>query len=351
MPGSLAASSEPAAEQAAQSALADGGGCIDALIAGFFGAAGAHAGVLLSPAVAMVAGVGVGPRCLDGRSLQPGLGIRRPRGILPGEDAPGGAWVAVPRTVAMMTLLHAYGAHLPFGTLVRPGVAGAKKLGASRRATLLEGVQRQGASALRTADPQRRLLRIGGPAAGGLLTESDLQQAMPGDATVRWAPLDAELRYACPPWQDSPPPGTAGADECAANEPAARRAEVIVAADQRGVAGVLSYCPEQATGLELPDLELELPRDAAPVRRGVPRVTPGTPRPTSCPIALLHRPQEGWFAVVGLSAAPEIEPAVLAAPQTSLQHRLEAVATACAATDGLAASVQRGRTATYRASG
>ena len=94
MSASLACSSDPAAEQAAQAALADGGGSIDAVIAGFFGAAGADPAVLLCPAVALLSGVGMGARCLDGRMVQPGRGVPRPRGFVAADEIPAGATVA-----------------------------------------------------------------------------------------------------------------------------------------------------------------------------------------------------------------------------------------------------------------
>ena len=47
MPTGLVASSDTAAEQAAGQAIADGGNAIDAVIAGFLGAAGARDGVLV----------------------------------------------------------------------------------------------------------------------------------------------------------------------------------------------------------------------------------------------------------------------------------------------------------------
>jgi len=52
--GARAAASEGTASEAAQAVLDAGGGAIDAIIAGFFAAAGAHPGVLLGPAVALV---------------------------------------------------------------------------------------------------------------------------------------------------------------------------------------------------------------------------------------------------------------------------------------------------------
>ena len=60
------------AEEAAQHILAEAGTAADALIAGFFAAAGARPGVLFSPVQTLIAGPGVGARAFDGRARQPG---------------------------------------------------------------------------------------------------------------------------------------------------------------------------------------------------------------------------------------------------------------------------------------
>ena len=61
----------------------------------------------------------------------------------------------------------------------------------------------------------------------------------------------------------------------------------------------------------MPGLELSLGRDAVPVRRGVPRLAPGTPLPAPAPMAIAV--QSGGFAVaLGLLGRPEVVPASVA---------------------------------------
>ncbi|HET9960276.1 MAG TPA: hypothetical protein VFQ61_37555, partial [Polyangiaceae bacterium] len=90
------AASDSIAEQAATERLAAGGSAVTAVLAGFFAVAGARPGVLLGPMSILVAGVGQGARAFDGRVRQPGLGAKRPRGILDGSEVPEAAQVAVP---------------------------------------------------------------------------------------------------------------------------------------------------------------------------------------------------------------------------------------------------------------
>jgi gamma-glutamyltranspeptidase/glutathione hydrolase len=74
-------------QEAARAELVQSKSAVAAVAAGFFAAAGRHPGVLLAPLTLLVAGVGAGGRAFDGRLRQPGLGVKRPRGLLPGESA------------------------------------------------------------------------------------------------------------------------------------------------------------------------------------------------------------------------------------------------------------------------
>ena len=145
----LVAASDPEVEEVAQAVAVDGGSCIDVVVVGFFVVAGADAAVLLGPAVAIFGGVGMSARCLDGRALQPGRGVARPRGVLADQPVPPGSFGATPRTVPTVALLHSYGATRTLAQLVRPGIRRAKGCGASRRAALLETIARHGAGAYR----------------------------------------------------------------------------------------------------------------------------------------------------------------------------------------------------------
>jgi gamma-glutamyltranspeptidase/glutathione hydrolase len=266
-----ALATDPAAQKAAALTLEAHGTATDALIAGFFAAAGARAGVLLAPVQMLTAGPGVGPRAYDGRARQPGRGIPRPRGYLTEQDVPGAARVAAPCSIAMLALAHAGDATLAFSRLVRRGVETAESAGSSARASALRRIAAKGAAAL--AELARPLVAVAGRAEGGALTAEDLALVRPASARPAVA-CDAKPGRALyvVPW-DAPP------DEH-------RRQEIIVAGDARGVLGVLSYAPDD-DGVPIPDLDLLAPRDAAAVRRGVPRLRPGQPLACPGPIALL----------------------------------------------------------------
>lgn len=287
IPGAAATASDVTAAEAAQAVLDAGGSAADALVAGFLAAAGAHPGVLLAPAVALVAGVGVGARAFDGRAAQPGRGAPRPRGFVDAGSVLDAARVAVPRAVPMLILLHGYQGRARLRELARGGVAAAEGAGATKRAALLRQIGDSGIVALRGREIERALLAAGGSVAGGLLTAEDLLEARPGEAealTAREAASVEDVGVVLrSPWP-------AGAE--------ALPAEVIVTCDGRGVIGALAYTPADS-GVAVPELELTLGRDAVPVRRGIPRVSPGTPLPTAAPIAILQR-AGGFAAAVGL---------------------------------------------------
>jgi len=292
--GASTAASDVAAQSAAAAALDAGFSAVDAVIAGFFGAAGAHAGVLLAPAIALVAGTGVGARVFDGRAAQPGRGAARPRGFVDEASIPPAAHVAAPRSLGMLVLLHSYRGRASLSQLVRAGVAAAEKEGEKVRAGLLRKVGAAGVLALRSDDVVRALVAAGGPVAGGILTEQDLREALPAEEESRTTELEGGVQVVTPPFE--PPEGIS-------------EAEVIVACDGRGVLAALSYVPAHA-GIPVPELGLLLGRDAVPVRRGVTRVSPGTTLPVAAPIAIITR-RGGFAAALGLPGRPLIEPSAL----------------------------------------
>jgi len=331
-----AGSSHPVAEQAALAALASGGGAIDGLIAGFFAAAGSCAGTLLSPVGVIVGGVGVGARVFDGRALQPGRGRGRPRGWQRESEVPEAARAAVPRSIAALSLVHAYGATQPWSTLARHGVGEAKKCGAKKRAELLLAVSRGGPTAMRAGSVMRSLEQAAGPTAGGVLSAADVLEALPTDEPPLIVSLPDSLEVGLAPW--APFAGNATFEGA--------RSQVIVCADSRGVVGGLAFI-DDSEGIELPGLELRLPRGGEPVRRGVTRVKPGQPRPAPLALALMRRQADSWFASVAVGgrgpiATDELSPGTLS-EQLSQLCQPGGVA--------LAASVQRRRTQLTRAQG
>ena len=328
-----AATSEPRAEQALEQIVSSGGNAIDAVLGGFLAAAAARPGVLLGPVCAMVGGVGFGARLFDGRVCQPGREAARPRGFVEGDAIPDAARAAAPRSLATLALVHSYGAARPMSALSRPAITAAKKQQAPERAALLEAVSRQGALALVGSEALRALLRAAGPTAGGLLTEADLREARPGDEASSYVALAEGLELAAP----------------FARGEATRRAEVIVAADGQGKVAALAFSPDD-DGVAIPELGVTLARDAEPIRRGVPRVTPGTVRPMAGPLAIARRAGEGWFAALGVAGARAltVQTASALAEPGALAAQLEALRTACGGTMAMAASSQRRATALVR---
>jgi gamma-glutamyltranspeptidase/glutathione hydrolase len=239
--------------------------------------------------VALLAGVGVGARAFDGRAAQPGRGAPRPRGFVDAGTVPDTARVAAPRSLSMLSLLHGYAGRGRLRDLTRAGVAAAERAGATGRARLLEQVGESGAAVLQRREIARTLLGAAGAVAGGVLTEEDLSETLPADVEALAAELGAGIVALRPPWPT-------GAD--------ARPAETIVACDGRGMLAALAYAPADE-GVDVPDLGLTLAPDAIPVRRGIPRVTPGTALPAAAPIAILQRGR--LAAVVGLPGLVAIE--------------------------------------------
>jgi gamma-glutamyltranspeptidase/glutathione hydrolase len=296
--GAIAVASDEQAAEAANEALQRGGSAVDAVVAAFVTAAGNDPEVLLAPVIALVVGPGHGARAFDGRLAQPGLGAARPRGYLDEASAPLAARLGVPRSIAMLALLHTYGCRLPLRDLVRPGALAAEKRGAVRRAAILVRLGEAGAMLLTSRELEMALLAAGGPVAGGLLTAQDLAQARPADADARR--LDTEVGFiALAPWESASSPA----------ETSALTIRGAAAADARGGLAALSYVAA-TPGVALPEAELVASPLAVPVRRGIPRVTPGTALAAPAPIAILVGSDTG-IAMVLEGGASRVDPDAL----------------------------------------
>lgn len=335
-----AASSGGAAEAAIQ-ALAAGGSAVDAVVAGFFAAAGFEPGVLLGSAAALVGHAGTGVRAFDARLLQPGRGAARPRGFVEGSAVPDAARVAVPRTVPMVMLLHAYGGRTGLSTLARHGVDAATSVGARARARVLRRVGAAGPLGLRTEGVVEAMLAAGNSVAGGVLTDADFDAALPADTEARvTGAAHAGSSIALLPWLE----GTDGA----ADVDAGWRVDAIVAVDARGGMAVLSYA-HQEVGVGLPGVELVAPLAAVPVRRGVTRVAPGVVLRAPAPIGLLRGGRELSLAF-GLAGGWErggrplfqgpldVAPLSTLAEGTAVETALSALMAAHGASRGVAAA-------------
>lgn len=287
-----AAASAGGAADAAHLALAAGGSAVDAVVAGFFAAAGEDEGVLLGPTAAIVGNAGSGVRAFDGRSLQPGKGAPRPRGFVEGQAIPDAARVAVPRTVPMLFLLHAYGGRTSLSSLARYGADAAASLGAKQRAKVLRRVGAAGVIGLRSEGVFEALLAAANSVAGGFLTEADLEDVLPADADGRVL-LRGEgdaVVTGCPFTSEDP-----------GEEETAWTVDAIVAADSRGGVAALTYA-HQTQAVPLPSVELSAPRLAVPIRRGVTRISPGAILRSPAPVGVARFGRELSLAF-GLAGA------------------------------------------------
>jgi len=347
MSAGKSASSHPEAEAAAELALHEGGNSIDAILSGFLTAAALDPATLFAPIAVIVAGVGRGARCIDGRPLQPGSGARRPRGLAPGQATPEAAFAAVPRTLGTLAIAHTYGANKSMAALVRSAVTGARKKGSEARAELLDSFARRGPRILQQMDVARVLLLAAGQSAGGMLVEADLDGLTPDDQRAELIELGGGTSAALPLWQTA---GDAARPGDAVRRDQLRPAEVLLAADSNGTVAAVAWSPDPE-GILVPELDVRLPRDAAPVMRGVPRVTPCSARPAALPLAVLTRPADGWYASIAVSGRPDLHADELRMDEGSLSHCLEDLASAQRGTLALATSVSRGKVQSLRVPG
>jgi gamma-glutamyltranspeptidase/glutathione hydrolase len=265
----LARSNDPACEAAAGDELAKGASAIDAVLAGYFAAAGAYPGVLLGPVTLLLGGTGSGDRAFDGRVRQPGKNAKRPRGVLPGEEPPHAARIGVPCSVPALAVAVGYGAHASLGRLVQAGVALARERGAERRAAVLSRVGEVGALAFSEPEVSRALVRQFGAPNGGLLTPADFARPEGLDKPALRREHAGTARLSAP-W----------ADEAAA--PFAR-GTTVSAVDVNGLFVAAAFeCQPEAIYVE--ELELSAPMLATPTRRGVPRATPTAPIAAPAPL-------------------------------------------------------------------
>lgn len=281
----LARSNDPICEAAAGDELAKGTSAIDAVLAGYFAAAGAYPGVLLGPVTLLLGGTGTGDRAFDGRVRQPGKNAKRPRGTLPGDEPPLASRVGVPCSVPALAVAVGYGAQASLGRLVQPGVALARERGAERRAGILSRVGEVGALAFSEPELSRALVRAFGAPNGGLVTPADFARPEGLDVPAARDEQGATARLVAP-W-------------AAQSTSAFVRGVTVSAIDINGMFVAAAFeCQPEALYVE--ELELSAPLLAAPTLRGVPRVTPTTPLPAPAPIWISYdaagSPYELWAA-------------------------------------------------------
>lgn len=281
----LARSNDPICEAAAAEELAKGSSAIDAVLAGYFAAAGAYPGVLLGPVTLLLGGTGTGDRAFDGRVRQPGKNAKRPRGTLPGQEPPSAARVGVPTSVPALAVAVGYGGQASLNRLVQPGVALARERGAERRASVLARVGAVGALAFSEPELSRALVRAFGAPNGGLVTPADFARPEGLDVpALRDEQGTAPILVA--PWAEQA-------------TVAFVRGATVSAVDVNGVFVAAAFeCQPEAVFVE--ELELSAPLLATPTLRGVPRLAPGSPLAAPAPLWITYdsfgSPLELWAA-------------------------------------------------------
>jgi hypothetical protein len=309
---SVAIADDPIAAEAAEDVLISGGSALGAVAAGFFAAAGAYSGVLLSPVTVLAAGAGLGARAFDGRCRQPGLGTRRPRGFKEGDEIPHAARVAVPAALTAVIVALAYDEQAKVGRLVRSAIRRARDSGADARAELMERVRSVGAGAVTEASFMRPLLHVAGESAGGVLTPTDLRSITDVDVVAETITFGTN-RWVVAPWAHSDGQETVSEDFGTGH--------AVCAVDVRGLFAVLSY-RRVMNGVLIDELELEGPPIAVPVLRGVSRVAPGKPLPAPAPIAI--RVDESGGPLEVLAAPSSAGPTEAALATAKLRVRWDA---------------------------
>lgn len=278
--GSFANHAEVAEAMAA--AATNRSNAVDVVVSGLFAYAAVDASLLLGPVQILIGGPGAGLQAVDGRVRQPGLGAPRPRGFVSTEAVPAAASVGVPCfSSAALAALAAYGTRT-INQAVSPAVDVAKGHD-PERAKALALVARHGPTAIGRDEIGGLLIERFGRMAGGLLTQEDLIATAPPVEAVPVYKADgnggARPEFALMPHAASHEERIVGSSRLA----------MLLAVDVHGL-----FCAAAAEihpdALLVEELGLAAPRLAEPVRRGEPRITPGTPRPSGAPIALVgHR--------------------------------------------------------------
>lgn len=270
---------DPKSTEAASAVLQRGGSALDACLCAWLTAAGLHGGLLLGSVRVLVAGLGVGAFSFDGSVVQPGLNAPRPRGFQPNQPIPAAAFVGVSSSAAAMSAAHAHAGILPLSELAAAGAKLALSEGEKARAALIRRVGAAGPVAFRESSFVRSMLEVAGRPVQGNVTADDLQEVT--------AAVERPLQDA---WSLTLPP---------ANVTPERDLYVLAAcaSDARGGMAVLHAVTDDQ-GVSVPTQDVQAPRFAVPVRRGVPRVAPGTRLVMPAAAALLTEHDQPWAAIV-----------------------------------------------------
>ncbi|MCL2825693.1 MAG: hypothetical protein FWD57_17005 [Polyangiaceae bacterium] len=162
-------------------------------------------------------------------------------------------------------------------TLATPGVNAARKLKALGRATLIREVSHAGALAFRELSFTRAMLEVAGRPEGGNVTREDFDEV---EAKMLEPVVTGNVVHA--------------ADSDMRIDVALDTVSIVVS-DPLGVFAA-AHCAFDSHGPEIAPHQVLASRLALPVRRGVPRFSPGEPIRLSVPIGLLVTKGVPWAA-------------------------------------------------------
>ncbi len=319
-PQSIAAATQDGVAEAAN-AIVKRGNAIDAVCAGVAMAAALDAGVLFGPLHILVAGPGLGLRCIDGRLHQPGRGAPRPRGFLADEEVPRTARVAVPALpAALATALSMFGS-LSAKETFDPALAALERK--HPRRALLSALAIGGPSVLAREPFSDAIVSAAGRMVQGSITVEDLREvrapALECDTSLDAVALAPFARDTIP----------------------SRSCHAVCAADHRGGIAVACYEIARANvdGFPIDSLGVVAPLAADPVMRGQRRTDPGAALTCASGILLAHvvtRSSAGalifddrWDIAAGLGDPRELRSLIDALEKKSLDASLSERAPSC----------------------
>lgn len=286
-PSRAASATWSRARDVAEARLASSCTAVEAMLAGYYALACSTSWGLFAGVTFVVAGGGVSLTFVDGRPRQPGRGVDRPK-RWDGLDAPPASRAAVPGSVAAAAAVSAlFGVTLPKGTSA--GAEIARELGEKERAKLVGRIGSLGVRAL----TDRAFVHVLGatilPNEGHPLSAADFEE--PPVDVAKSGVVDGVFAKA--PW----------ADDAAKALGIGATTHAILTVDRRGtLAAAVIESPEGE--LPLADGSASLPLAAEPLRKGIPRLRPGTPLPIGAPVRVhLEGGRADQIVLVGLPQA------------------------------------------------
>ncbi len=279
---SIAVATQPGVAAAANAVIVRGN-AVDAVCAGVLAASALDASVLFGPLHVLVAGPGLGLRCIDGRLREPGKSAPRPRGFVSDDEVPKSARIAVPALpAAIATALSMFGKSKP-AAVASPALDSLDRK--HPRRALIAALARGGPSVLAQDPFAEPIIAAAGRMAGGTMTVDDLREVRAPAVAC-----DTSRGVALAPF--------------AIEEARERACHVVCAVDGRG--GVAAACYETTMdGVEIDALGIVAPLRADPVMRGKRRTDPGAPLACASGILLAHAEDDRWDIAAGFAEATD----------------------------------------------